>query len=558
MLRARIIVSFFMPITFVISLGYAQTIGSEGITNTNTSDYVLPGNVTLTANQTWDAQSGNIVAPANVNGNYKALTITGANDTTVSGVLSNLRYSNGLTKTGSGTLFLEGNNSFSGTVKIQNGTVQLSHNNALGGSAWGNTVESGGALALTDGITVTQGSFNIQGSGTGAGSLVNVSGNNTLNASLTLTGDAVFSSLQDTFTLNQSISQGNHDLTLLGPGNWDLNGTVNANSGGTLYLSSDGTTDISGNLNVAGGVVIDNSGSTDISSNLNLGSGSLTIQGDSTATLTGGQVNASGGLIVSDAANANISNSLNLGGADITLSSSGLIALSGSQINVGDISVAGSGSTTFASQINASSFTQTGSGTTTFSGTGNNYFGSVSLEGGTVIAEQDGIAFHTNNLTMDNVDLEFGSDNQIPTWTNVTLEDNVNLSLNGTTQVWNELNITGDSIIDFGNGNGSLSVGSLTIDPSAVLTILNWSDDNLDEFNAQVDPGSSEPNITFSGGGGVWDPVTGDITPVGVVPEPRTYGVMFMSAALLGWYFRTHRHRKTTAETAAPSTPEAG
>lgn len=532
--------------------GRAQTIGASGVTNTGSSDYVITSNVTLGANQTWTAQNGDIVVSGNINGNGKTLTIAGAHDTSLSGVLSNLTYSNGLTKTGSGTLFLSGNNTFSGTVNIQSGIVQLASNNALGGSAWGNTVQSGGALALANNVSVTQGSFNIGGSGVGGtGSLLNVSGNNTLNASLTLTGDTVFSSQQGTLTLSQSVAQGNYDLTLQGAGNWNVTGALNSNRSGTLYLSGNGTTSVSGAVNVNGGVVIDNSGTTNLSGNLNLGSGSLTIQGDSTANLTGGQVNASGGIAIAGNANANISNTLNLGGADLTLSSAGIIALSGSQINVGDITLSGSGSTTFATQINADSFTQTGTGTTTFDGTGNNYFGSVSLEGGTVVSNQNGVAFFTNNLSLDNVVLDFGADTQIPEWASVTLGDNVSLLLNGTTQMWDNLVITGNSVIDFGNGNANLAIGSLTINPGAALTILNWSSENLDVFNAHVDPAAAKPNIIFSGGGGAtWDPVTGNITPIGVVPEPDTYGAVFMTATLLGWLGCSRRRPGTVRPSA--------
>ena len=523
------------------------TIGSSGITNSSTSDYVITSNVTLGANQTWDAKNGNIIVSGSVAGNGKALEVKGAFDTTISGTISNLKYSDGLTKSGSGTLFLEGSNTFSGTVNLQNGTTVLSHNNALGGSTWGNTIQSGAALALSGGITVNEGSFNVAGSGSGSGSLINLSGNNTLNSSLTLTGDSVFTSQQDTLSLTQSISQGNYDLALGGAGNWSVSGQISGNSSATLSLTANGTTALSGNVNVSGGVVIDNDGTTTISSNLNLGSGALTIQGNSNATLTGGQVNASGGLAISDNASATISNALNLGGADLTLDSTGVISLSGSQINVGDILLSGTGSTTFESQINADSFTQT-AGTTTFSGTGNNYFDSVSIEGGTVIAAQDGVAFFTDDLTIDNANIEFGADSQIPAWTTVTLEDNVTLFLNGTSQSFDELIITGNSVIDFGGGDASLLIGQLSIDSNAVLTILNWSEDNLDVFNASVDPNSSTPNIQFSGaGGGTWDPITGNIIPIADVPEPRAYGLLLMTATLTLWSTRRPRRH------AAPS-----
>lgn len=518
-----------------IQTGRAVTIGASGITTSGGTDYDQSDNVVLSAHQTWNAASGEINVTGNINGNYKRLTITGADDTTLSGVLSNLAYSNGLVKAGTGTLNLAGNNTFNGPITIQSGTVQLSHDNALGGNAWGNTVQAGGALALSNNINVTQGSFNIGGSGSGgSGSLVNVSGNNTLNSNLTLTADSIFTSNQDLLTLTQTVALGNHDLTLQGEGDWDVSGNLDANSNGTLHLEGDGATHISGNVNVSGGVVIDNSGTVDISGNLNLSNSSLTIQGDTTATLTGSQVNASGGLIIADNANADIANSLNLGGSNIQLSSAGTIALSGNQINVGNISLTGDGSTTFASQINASSFTQTGSGTTTFSGTGNNYFGSVSIEGGTVIAAQNGVAFHTNDLNVENAVLEFGADSQIPAWTEVTL-DNATVYLGGTNQTWDQLTITGNSIIDFGD-SGELYVGSLIIAEGAQLTIDNWSEENMDIFNAQIDPDGSTPNVIFTGSGGTtWDPITGDIVPGAIVPEPGTYGFWLMLASLLAW-----------------------
>ncbi|WP_221031285.1 beta strand repeat-containing protein [Actomonas aquatica] len=517
----------------LVPAAQAQTIGSGGITNTDTSTYTITSNVTLGANQTWDAQAGDIDVSGNLNGNWRALTVTGAHDTTLSGDISNLAWSNGLTKTGTGTLTLSGNNSFGGPVSLQDGTTLLASNTALGASTWNNTVLANATLALSNNITVTEGSFNI------AGQLLNVSGDNTLNASLTLTGNTTFTSQQDSLTLSQTVTQGDYDLTLAGPGDWNVSGQVNANSTGTLSLTASGQTTISGNLNVGGGLLIDNTGTTAISSNLNLGNGALTIQGDSNATLTGGQVNAAGGLTIGGNATVDIANTLNLSGADITLTSTGDINLSGAQINVGDILLSGDGATTFGTQINADSFVQTGTGTTIFNGTGDNYFGSVSLEGGTVIAEQNGIAFNTTNLNLDGVDLQFGEDLQIPEWTTVTLTDDVNLLLNGSTQVWDELIITGNSVIDFGGGNANLSIGSITIDEGASLTIMNWSEENLDVFNASIDPDSATSEISFTGGGSAsWDPISGNITPMTPVPEPRTYGLLFMATALLGYTLR--------------------
>ncbi len=535
----------------------AQIIGATGITNADPTDYNVTNDVTLGASQTWNAQAGDINVSGNVNGNYQNLTVTGDHDTTISGNITNLGWSDGLLKTGTGTLTLSGQNAFAGTVNIASGTLLATSNSALGSSNWNNTIQSGGALALAGSITLSESSFNLAGNGTGSGSVLNLSGDNTLNASLNLTGDSVFHSQAGTLSLTQTVALGNYDLTLQGPGNWNLTGTVTSKNRGSLSLTADGTTTISGDLNVSDGVLIDNHGTTTITSNLNLGSSSLTIQGDSTATLSGGQVNAGGGIVIADHASATLASTLNLGGSDLTLSSSGDIRLTGTQINVGDILVSGAGETTFGSQINAETFTQTGSGTTIFNGTGDNYFDSVSLEGGTVIADQDGVAFYTDDLNLTDVDLQFSADSQITEWTTVTLEENVTVYLNGTSQAWDELIITGDSVIDFGGGDATLLIGSLVVDPSAVLTITNWSTENLDVFNAYVDPDTSTPQIIFTGGGGAaWDPISGDITPTTPVPETRFYGALLLGLSLLGW--RLHRRRRPTAPSPHSPTDQPG
>jgi autotransporter-associated beta strand protein len=119
-----------------------------------------------------------------------ALTVGGNNSsTTYSGILSGTGAS--LTKNGSGTLTLTGNNSYSGTTTGNAGTLEISTGGAISGGALfgqgylvdGGTVTSTGASsfnAVNNAFTETSGSVNLgavnQPNGAGDGQLINITG----------------------------------------------------------------------------------------------------------------------------------------------------------------------------------------------------------------------------------------------------------------------------------------------------------------------------------------------------------------------------------------------
>ena len=110
------------------------------------------------------------------------------------------------------------------------------------------------------------------------------------------------------------------------------------------------------------------------------------------------------------------------------------------------------------------------------------------------------------------------------------------------------LEITGTTILDFGNSAASiLNATNIRLAPGASLTITNWVN-NVDFFFAQnwlagtTVPGintrgvGDETQITFTGFSNTqtaWldynNAAKHQITPV---PEPATYGALFMAAAL--------------------------
>ena len=110
------------------------------------------------------------------------------------------------------------------------------------------------------------------------------------------------------------------------------------------------------------------------------------------------------------------------------------------------------------------------------------------------------------------------------------------LALNNISLSLGTLHITADSIIDFGSGSSTLSIGTFIIDTGVTLTVKNWAN-MADYFLAQNWTGAQSNvrgqtpmnQVVFTGYNGsvtAWTPYnsTSQITPV---PEPSTYGAFF-------------------------------
>jgi autotransporter-associated beta strand protein len=98
-----------------------------------------------------------------------------------------------LTKTDNGTLYLDGDNGYSSATTVAGGTLVARHDNALGTTTPGTTVQSGTTLRLeykTADLAVAE-SLTVAGSGAGgsAGAIQNQSGANALTGPVTMAGD---------------------------------------------------------------------------------------------------------------------------------------------------------------------------------------------------------------------------------------------------------------------------------------------------------------------------------------------------------------------------------
>lgn len=241
------------------TLGNAVTISASS-TIGGADDLTFSGNAAMTGNRT--------------------LTVDNTGNTTFSGVISGA--GDRLTKAGSGTLILNGNNTYSGGLTINAGTVEFGDNGAAGTGtltlAAGSTIQSGGAShSLSNAVTVS-GNFSIGGSN-----------------DLTLSGNMALGGAVRTITVDNTgatsftgIISGTGGITKDGTGTLTLNGSANntfsgatAVSGGTLELAAAGA------LNATSSVTI-NSGGTLLLS----GTSTTRIRDAAGITLAGGTLTA--------------------------------------------------------------------------------------------------------------------------------------------------------------------------------------------------------------------------------------------------------------------------
>jgi autotransporter-associated beta strand protein len=157
------------------------------------------------------------------------LTLNQADSTTFSGLIGGPA---GLTKTGSGTLLISGENTYQGPTDIQGGTLVAAHNNALGDASSGTSVRDGATLTLSGGITVAGETLLLDGAGVGgSGALVSETGENTVDgvvqARIALNGEIVLgASLNSTLTIAGTIDLQVSDLRIVGAGNIDIPATI--------------------------------------------------------------------------------------------------------------------------------------------------------------------------------------------------------------------------------------------------------------------------------------------------------------------------------------------
>jgi autotransporter-associated beta strand protein len=186
---------------------------------------------------------------------------TGADNTysTFSGVISG---SGGLTKIGTGSFYLRGNNNYSGVTTVMEGSVIASVNNALGTVAGGTIVNGGGTarLLFDSGVNYTTAEpVTINGAGlNNLGSLLGI-GNTAFAGPITLGSASTVAAYPASFgfTLNGAISTNGFALTVKGTANLVLAGVVSGS--GSITKEGSNTLTLS-NTNTYNGTTVANAG----------------------------------------------------------------------------------------------------------------------------------------------------------------------------------------------------------------------------------------------------------------------------------------------------------
>jgi len=244
---------------------YASTLLNGGTLTLENALALGAGRLTVGGNATLDSAALNgplLLANAVTLNDGQSLTLTGSDDLTLAG---DIIGAGALVKTGTNTLVLQGNNTYSGGTTINAGSVV------------GNSASLGGAILNNAALTfnqLTNGTYSgvLSGTGTlvkeGAGRLLLSGGNS-------LTGDTTINAgtLQVDGSLASQTVNVNSGATLTGNGS--LGGAVNLGNGANLALAA-------GNVLTLGSLAMD------AGSNLNVGLGvpSLTALANVTSDLT--------------------------------------------------------------------------------------------------------------------------------------------------------------------------------------------------------------------------------------------------------------------------------
>ena len=320
-------------------------IGSNVLTLTGSNTYT--GTTTISAGGTLSVgdgtTDGSIASSSGiVDGGALAYNLLGSQ--TFAG---NISGGGSLTKSGSGTLILSGSNSYSGNTTINTGILNIRNSYALGPGTLNNTTTNGelqvqGDITL-DSSRVYRLSNNASG---GSGALVairNVSGTNTLQGALTVTGGGGGLAVQSDsglITLNNiGTDTANRTLIFQGSANGVVNGNITDASGGaTVTKNGAGTWTLSGSNSFTGittinvGILQANHANALSTTNIVFGGGTLQYTGSSAGQDWSARFkNSTAGAIALDTNGQNVTlagviDSTNTAG--LTKSGSGTLTLS--------------------------------------------------------------------------------------------------------------------------------------------------------------------------------------------------------------------------------------
>lgn len=341
----------------------------------------LGGNITV--NVSTVAQSV-ISGGASIFGSIITITNTGHNfapDLLISANLISGGATNGLIKTGNGSVSLAGNNSFTGPITINGGNLWAPTSAALGNTNAPLTVNSNGCLYLPGG-TLDFGAKPLFLDGPGSfnepGAINAISGSSSFEGPITINGDTTFYRNPATSLTLAGTINGTGNLTFAGPGTNTLSGSGDNNyvgttllAGGTMNLSKTGAYAIGfGTFTIGTGtgsaasvvareygsyeiddvsVIINSDGLLDLNGNSDVIGPAVTLTGPANILNTSaGTLNLVNGTTLSViSGNSSIAGNLNVGDTNTTCiwSNGGILSMTASVSGSATIDNTGTGNT---------------------------------------------------------------------------------------------------------------------------------------------------------------------------------------------------------------------
>ncbi len=583
-------------------------VGGNGAIRNISGNNTLSGALTLTNHTEFASDAGTLTSSGAISGAGKNITVTGAGNTTFSGAITTGTGATFTAEsTGTVTLSGTTANTFTGTTTVKSGTLVLNKTAGVTAIAGNITVGDGtgtdtlrlGAnnqIADTTHVTLAAGAvFDVNGKTETIGNLlssatdssvtlgaagnltVTVSNANNDNYAGTFTGtntSALNKAGTGTLTLTTA-SAGFLGNTNVNAGNLSLQNGQAAGTG-LVTVASGAKTSVQGGITVANNFSINglgtggSDGAIENTAGTNTLTGTIALTGNSRIRATTGTLNVNGAisgtnrnLTVGGTGNINVNAGITLGTGSLTKTDGGTTVLNNATSFTGGVTVAGGtlqlgasnifnaantvavdSGATFLVGSNAQTLVGlTGAGTTTFTTGGN-----LSLTG---------ISTYAGNLTgTGTLTLSSGSALTLDTSISNTSLDLVlaggTLNLADPAFSFGKLSVTANSTIDFGGGNINLSLLNLDVASGVVLTITNWQN-SLDALYTQAWVGgvpdvrgiSPSNRVNFVGYGGsgntIWQDFDKQVTPV---PEPSTYGAIFLACATGVLFWRRQRKAK--------------
>ena len=460
--------------------GNLEKIGTDRLTLTGTN--TLTGNVFIDNGTLQIAGSQNIgTATINLANAGARLDLSTAGLTTLSNTVIG---SGSIVKTGAGTVFITGANTYAGGTDIQQGAIRVSDVSVLGTGAI--TVQAGAALDLS-----IAGAQTLNQNITGAGILRKSGGGDLTLLGNGLTGGVDITNGRVIVTTANALGGGPVTTAIDTQLVFDIAGTEVSNTpisgAGALTKDGSGVLVIQNANTYTGGTII-NAGRLGLNNGQGLGTGDvlvlqgaqLSIGGVSVANNIGGA-----GQVVKTASNAGFLTGTNTfsGGTDIQQGQ--LVVASPASLGTGGVQIAsgaalvvdysGSNAVTLGNALTGGgSLIKDGNGALMVLGTGNNYVGGTAINGGRVVVGNAGALGSGHVAVGSGAVVEIGA---------ITLANNVSGAgrivktgsgagaLSGTNTHSGGVEIQGGSLAV--SGNGALGSGGVSIAAGANLAYTN-------------------------------------------------------------------------------------